>query len=331
MQARRIVITNLREARVEQFELDTEDLQPREVVIRTLVTLISPGTEGASYLGLKSPGRVEDPSYPSRPGYASVGEVVAAGTEANVASGEVVYTTSSHASATRLDTRTQLCVPLPEGLAPEDAVFARMATVSMASLSTTNAHAGDLAAIVGLGLVGNLAAQLCEIAGMPATGLDLLAERCELASACGVGIVLEAPALDDLNPEHALVLECTGTAHGALAALRLAADGGEVSLVGAPWGRGSADIAVHPLLERVFAGYLHLRSGWEWQLPTLNTPHMPSSHERNSRRALELIAQRRLRVRPLLTHTLSPEEAPQAYAGIVDNKAEYLGVVFDWR
>jgi len=331
MQVCQVVITGTREARVEPFELDADDLQPGEVVIRTLVTLISPGTEGASFLGLKAPGRTEDPTYPARPGYAAVGEVLATGGATGVSVGEVVFTTSPHAAAARLDTRSQLCIPLPDGLPPDDAVFARMATVPMSTLATTKAHTGDLAAVVGLGLVGNLAAQLCEIAGMPATGLDLLAGRCELARACGVGIVLEAPDMEDLISEHALVLECTGTAQGALAALRLAADGGEVSLVGSPWGRGNADIPAHPLLERVFAGYLHVRSGWEWQLPTFDTPHAPGSHEQNSRRALDLIAQRRLRVRPLLTHTLSPDEAQQAYTGIVDDKAEYLGVVFDWR
>ncbi len=331
MKARQVIITNLREARVEPFELDSNDLQPGEVVIRTLVTLISPGTEGASFLGLKSPGRAEGPSYPARPGYAAVGEVLATGGGTHVSVGEVVYATSPHASAARLDTCKQICIPLPDGLVPEDAVFARMATVPMATLATTSAHSGDLAAVVGLGLVGNLAAQLCEIAGMSATGLDLLAGRCELASACGVGIVLEAPEMDDLKSEHTLVLECTGAAHGALAALQLAADGGEVSLVGSPWGRGSADIPAHAVLERVFAGYLHVRSGWEWQLPTFDNPHAPGSHEQNSRRALDLIAQRRLRVRPLHTHTLSPNDAQQAYTGIVDNKAEYLGVVFDWR
>ena len=331
MQAQRIVISAHRRATLETFELDTRDLAPGEVVTSTIATLVSPGTEGAAFLGLKAPGQAAESPYPRRVGYASVGRVVQAGSQARASVGEIVYAMTGHASVARLDTLTELCVPLPSRLPPEEAVFARLATVSMATLRTTAARAGDLAAVVGLGLVGNLAAQLCEIGGMPVTSVDLLPFRCDVARSCGLGHVLLAPAPEELRAEHALALECTGTPGGALAALRFTRQGGELSLVGAPWGRGSVEVPAHELLERVFAGYVTLRSGWEWQLPVLDTPFAPGSHDANSRRALELIRDGSLRVRELLTHRLPPERAQEAYEGLVDRKGEYLGVVFDWR
>lgn len=330
MEAQRIVISGLRQARVEPFELDAEHLGPGEIVVRSLVTLISPGTEGATFLGLKAPGQSEESPFPRRVGYASVARVIAAGAEAQVAESDVVFTTSSHASVARVDTLRQVCVPLPEGLAPEEAVFARMATVSMASLRTTSARAGDRAAVVGLGLVGNLAAQLCQIGGMPTTALDLLPFRCEIARRCGLSNTTSSPNAPELRSNHGLVLECTGTASGAITALQLARPGGDVSLVGAPWGRGDTSKAAHEVLESIFTGYVAVRSGWEWQLPNLPSPFAPGSHDENSRRALDLIAQGRLRVRELLTHRLPPDRAQEAFEGLVDQKEAYLGVVFDW-
>ncbi len=331
VEAYRVILSARREARLEAFEMDTESLAPAEVLISTCATLISPGTEGAAFLGLKGPGHATEASYPRKVGYAAVGEVVAAGPEATASVGDVVYTMSGHASVARVDTSRQLCVPVPDGVPPEEAVFARLATVSMATLRTTAARSGDRAAVVGLGLVGNLAAQLCEIGGMPVTALDLLPFRCEVARRCGLTNALSSPAPEQLRAEHGLVLECTGTAPGALTALQLVRRGGELSLVGAPWGRGSAEVAAHEVLERVFAGYVTMRSGWEWQLPDLPSPFIPSSHDQNSRRALDLIRQGRLRVRELLTHRLPPVRAQEAYEGLVDRKDEYLGVVFDWR
>lgn len=331
MRARRVVITGPRETGLQEFDLPTGDLGPGEALVRARATLISPGTEGAAFVGLRAPGQAALSPYPKRVGYVSVGEVVAAGAEAGVAEGELVYTMSGHASAARVDTRTELCVPVPQGVPPEEAVFARLATVSMATLRTTAARPGDRVAVVGLGLVGNLAAQLCMVAGMPVAALDLLPFRCEVARRCGLPDVRQSPDLEQLRPEHALVLECTGTAAGALSALALTRPGGELSLVGAPWGDPEDGPLAHQVLERVFAGYVTLLSGWEWRLPTLDTPFAPGSHAENSRRALALIADGRLKVRELLTHRLQPGRAREAYEGLVDRKEEYLGVVFDWN
>lgn len=337
MRARRVVVAGPRQVRVEPFGLDTGGLGPDEVVVRTLVTLVSPGTEGAGFRGLKAPGQGVEPTFPSGLGYASVGEVTAVGGavtavdgEAPVAVGDVVFTTTPHASAARVDTRRQLCVPVPVGLAPERAVFARLATVAMATLSTTAAPTFGAAAVVGLGLVGNLAAQLCAAAGRPVTGIDLLPGRCATARRVGIPEVLEAPSPDALRAEHALVLECTGTAEGALAAVALTRPGGELALVGAPFGRGNAAVPAHGLLEGIFAGYVRVRSSWEWQLPTFPAPSGAGSHEENSRRALAMIADGRLRVDELISHRLPPDRAQEAYEGLVDDKDRFLGVVFDW-
>lgn len=68
----------------------------------------------------------------------------------------------------------------------------------------------------------------------------------------------------------------------------------------------------------------------EWRFPVARDPYVKHSIERNSKIAMELIRSGALQVAPLLTHTLSPEQAASAYHGLKTSKNEFIGVVFDW-
>jgi threonine dehydrogenase-like Zn-dependent dehydrogenase len=52
--------------------------------------------------------------------------------------------------------------------------------------------------------------------------------------------------------------------------------------------------------------------------------------ERNAKINLRLIAEGKLKVEPLLTHRMRPEQCADAYAGLRDRPDEFVGVVFDW-
>lgn len=330
MHIRRVVFNGPHTAALEPVELDTAALGPTEIVIQSEASLISQGTEGAAYQGKLMPGGREQ-RYPQRPGYANVARVIeTGGTDGPFAVGDRVFTMANHASHARIDTATQLCVRAPEDLPAHLAVFTRLAMVSMSTLRTSTARLGDRAAVVGLGMVGNLAAQLCQIAGMPTTGIDVIDWRCDLATSCGVETVLRSPGEDVLRPEHALVIEATGSEGGAKTGMRLVQPHGELSLVGSQWGKGGQDMDALRFLGSIFEQYVHIRSGWEWQLPTLPTSFGPSSLTHSAGAILRWIADGRLQVEPLLSHRVAPEDASTVYGEMVSNKDRYLGVVFDW-
>lgn len=335
MYGQQILITDPRRAELADLDLPTDDLGPSEVVIRTRVTLLSGGTEGAFFQGLPVPGR-KRPPFPYPVGYANVGEVIAVGgAEAGVVPGALVYTMGRHASVVRVDASRRPCVPVPDGLPPEEAVFARLLTVPLTTLRIARARAGDRAAVVGLGLVGNLGAQLLREAGMAVTGVDLVAERRALATRCGIAGVVDSREEDALRPEHRLVLEATGTARGTVTALALAQPGGEVSLVGTPWVADPA-VPASAILEPIHLRYITMLSGWEWQLPIHGSGgepsgiHQPGTIVDGTGYALELLRQGKVRVRDLITHRFAPDDCQAAYEGAVDRKAEQLGVIFRW-
>ena len=168
MRAQRIVFTGPGQAALQDVDVDDSPMAAHEVLLRTACSVISPGTELAGYAGDQTlfPG---PNSYPVYPGYAAVGEVLAAGEAASVRQGDLVLAHTPHQSLTRFDSRERVCVRVPDGVAPEWATLARIAQVSAVSIRLTTARPGDQAAVIGLGLVGNLAAQLARCAGLQRT------------------------------------------------------------------------------------------------------------------------------------------------------------------
>lgn len=335
MQAKQILITGYRQVRLEEVDLADDPLGPSEIQIQTRVTLLSGGTEGAMFLGRPIPGRSPRP-FPYPTGYANVGEVLAVGgTDAGFVPGDRVFTMIPHVSHARLDLARGLCVKVPPDLPDEIAVFARLVSVPLTSLRTAAARIGDRAAVVGLGLVGNLGGQLLVAAGLATTGVDPLPTRRELARRCGLDQTIDPTDEGQLRPVHRLVLEASGTAKGAVTAITLAQRGGEVSLVGTPW-TPDPEVSSREILEVIHVRYLTVRSGWEWQFPLADERdqpgaiHQPGSVPHNVEIAFTLLREGKVRVRELISHHASPEDAQRFYEGAVDRKDEQLGVIFHW-
>jgi 2-desacetyl-2-hydroxyethyl bacteriochlorophyllide A dehydrogenase len=327
----RVVFRAPGQAELEPFEVDETGLGPTEVVVRTEVTLISPGTELANLhgrLGMHSDAPREYPM--TGVGYANIGRVIAAGERVEVRPGDRVYTMANHASVARVDAE-RLCVPVPEGLESERAVFARLATVSMTTMRTSVARGGDRVAVVGQGLVGNLAAQVFQACGARVNAFELSPRRRALAEACGVRSVLAPDAMATHARQHRLVVEATGSAQALASAIGLAQNGGEIVMIGAPWGGDENAVPSSRLTRDIFFRFLRLRSGSEWEIPRQDTPLMADSIRANSATALEWLADGRLRVDPLITHRLPPASIAAAYQGLLNSRDEYLGVVLEWR
>jgi threonine dehydrogenase-like Zn-dependent dehydrogenase len=318
---------------LEEFEFDAGRLASDQCAIESLYTIVSAGTELASLTGL------EATQYPVYPGYGGCGRVTAVGDDIRgIAVGDTVMSYTPHASRALTGT---LVARLPAGLDPQLAPAARMAAVGMTALRISNGEPGDRVAVIGLGLVGNLCAQLFTLAGCEVIGIDLSARRTALAEACGVrnvihageGDVCEAVAHITGGDMCEVVVEAIGSPAATEQAAGLAAKAGEVVLLGSPRAAHQTDIT--PLLRSIHMwgdGCITFKGAHEWRYPTRHSPsgHVKHSIERNVQILLRWMADGRLRVRELVTHVSPPEECAAAYAGLRDRKDDYLGVVFDW-
>ena len=326
--------------RVETQRIDDDigRLRARDVLVKTHYSLVSAATELACLSGSQRwfP-------FPGTPGYAAVGEVLEAGDEiSDVAPGDMVHYWGGHKQYSLVDTaRPQsICLKVPEGLPLEWAPFTRMAIIAMTSLRISNIELGDWVGVLGLGTVGNLAAQLAGLQGGRVIGLDLNEGRIRLARDCGI------PHARPINPETvkddigaitdgeflSTLIEATGVPAALPPALPTVGRYGEVILLGTPRGVHEADLT-SSILDYIHLhghGNITFKGAHEWRYPVARDPYVKHSMARNSEIAMDLIASGALKVGPMHTHTLSPAEAPRAYEGLKSAKDEYVGVVFDW-
>ena len=78
-----------------------------------------------------------------------------------------------------------LCAAVPPGVLPEHAAFSTVASIAMHGVRRAEVQLGETAAVIGLGLVGQLVVRLLIAAGVQVVGLDPVAERCRLAEKAG--------------------------------------------------------------------------------------------------------------------------------------------------
>ncbi|HEX9623091.1 MAG TPA: bi-domain-containing oxidoreductase [Streptosporangiaceae bacterium] len=97
-----------------------------------------------------------------------------------------------------------LCVPVPEGVAAEHAAFATVGAIAMQGVRRAEPQLGDAACVIGLGLVGQLVVRLLIAAGVRVVGIDVIEDRCRLAEKAGA-LLCAAPTEDGVAAvRHAL-------------------------------------------------------------------------------------------------------------------------------
>lgn len=154
-------------------------------------------TEGVAATYGKVRGRLGEPNAL---GYSLSGVVIEACPDAPAAPGELVACAgaglASHAEVVSVP-RT-LCARVPGGVAAEDAAYATVAAIALHGVRLGGIGLGDVVGVVGLGLVGQLAAELAAAAGCVVLGCDPDGRRVQLAREAGMFATTDP---DDLDAE----------------------------------------------------------------------------------------------------------------------------------
>ncbi|WUJ68636.1 bi-domain-containing oxidoreductase [Kribbella soli] len=78
-----------------------------------------------------------------------------------------------------------LCVPVPDGVPAEQAAFSTVGAIAMQGVRQAEVQLGETAVVIGLGLVGQLVVRLLVAAGVRVFGIDTVADRCRMAEKAG--------------------------------------------------------------------------------------------------------------------------------------------------
>lgn len=200
---------------------------PDDVVVRTLYSAISRGTETLVFRGEVPPSQHEamrapfqEGAFPApvKYGYLAVGVV-----EAGPLTGRTVFCLHPH--QTRFVVPAAAVTPVPDEVPPARAVLAGAVETAVNALWDAAPLVGDRITVVGAGMVGCSVAAV--LAGLPAAEVELVdvdPARAEVAAALGVAFATPERAAG----ERDLVVHASATSAGLARSLELLAPEGEV-------------------------------------------------------------------------------------------------------
>ena len=306
---------------------------PGQVLVRTLASAISAGTELLAFRGQIPPGTALDETlgalaggtfaYPFRYGYAAVGEVVAVGAGVDGAwRGRRVFAFEPHATA--FTAAPADLVVVPDGLAPERAALLAHMETAVNLVLDGAPLVGEEVLVIGQGTVGLLATAL--LARFPLAGLTVcepLPLRASAARALGARHVAASAdeAVRAVGPRGAdLVFELSGDP--AALDLAIAAAGHEARIVVGSWYGGKR--AAVDLGGRFHRRRMRLVSSQVSRI----APALSARWDRERRFGVAWNALAEIDTLPLVSHRFPFADAQAAYELIDRHPERVLQVLF---
>lgn len=362
---------------IEVFDVPIPGRLSNAVLVRNAFSLISSGTEGAAvsrrggWLGAvekaaQSRDRVQQVWDLTRkeglprtwelvrnkledyilPGYSCAGQVVEVSDEGMpLRPGDLVACIGSGFAthAEYVVVPTNLVVPLPTGVECSEAAFGALACIAMQGVRRLELSPGESVGVVGLGLIGQITAQLLVAMGYRAVGIDVSAQRAAKARALA-GI--EAWGSDEAESIQRVsdLTECRGLDGVIICAatqsdqpINMAFDlcrrRGRVSLVG--------DVGLNLVRAKMYQKELDLRmstsygpgrydDAYEVRGQDYPFAYVRWTERRNLEHALFLLQEKKLRLEPLVSYRCPVDQAAQGYARLKQKDPDTYGVLIDY-
>ena len=370
------VLQHARTGEISVVEVPAPQLLAGSVLVRIAASLVSAGTERASSEFARKnllqkakarPDLVRDViakvrrdgllpaietvrsrlDQPSALGYSSAGTVIATGEGVadlnvgdRVACAGVGY--AIHAEFACVPRLLTAKIP-DEKLSFDEAAFSTVGAVSLHSIRTGEVKLGDVVAVIGLGLLGQLTVQALKAAGCRVIGLDLQPSRVELAKRMGADFASAADSeFADACFDHTkgrgvdviLITAETSSNNPVNLAARIARDRAVVVAVGTV----GLELERKPFYEkeldfRIPRSYGPGRYDAVYEQKGRDYPigYVRWTETRNMEAFLQLIAEGKLNLKPLITHRFPIERAQSAYEIISGSSEPFLGVLITYE
>lgn len=326
---------------------DIPELSKGMVLVNVHASLISPGTELVGAKTARQEGK-SDPGTPRSFGYQNAGEIVAVHESVSrfKPGDRVACMGAGFAQHSNYAVVPQnLCCLLPENVNYEQGAYAHLTVTSMQALRRATPSYGEYLLVVGMGLVGQLAARLGQLAGTYVMGWDMSPFRLERARQWGIDGVTHI-GQDDFEAKakaftsgfgfDMAIMAFGGDGTSALEqvtkVMQLSPDGhrmGRISLVGGlktqcAWGAGLGNLDLR-CSARSGPGYHD--AAWERGEVEYPPVFMRWTTQTHLQLALRLMSEGKINVEALTTHRLSLQDIDVAVTAHIENPNATLGTV----
>lgn len=335
MNAKQIIFTQKDTALL--LDVEDNELAPDQVMVQTLFSTISCGTERANITGdpnvsICGDGNVK---FPRTAGYSSSGIIVKKG--ANVQDLEigdaVVMSWSLHKSYNILQASNVVKIN-NDKIPMEEAALLHIATFPMAAIRKTRLEIGESALVMGLGILGLMAVKIAKAAGgVPVIAADPVAARRELALSYGADYAFDPTAPDFAQKVKEvteggvnIAIEVTGVGAGLNNALDCMAKFGRIALLGCT---RSSDFSID-YYRKVHGPGITMIGAHTMARPTQES-HPGWFIQRDDIKALiRLCEHHRVDFAEMIQETYSPADCTEVYTRLINDRAFPPVVQFDW-
>jgi 2-desacetyl-2-hydroxyethyl bacteriochlorophyllide A dehydrogenase len=342
-----VVFTKPRTVGFESF--DDQPLGPHELRVRTLYSGISAGTEMTAYRGsnpyLSKQWDAKNRLFlssaaPSQPyplsgwGYEEVGEVIEVNPEVTTLKvGDIVYGTWGHRTHHILQEDYANQRIKPDGLEPILAIYSHLGPIALNGILDANIHVGETVAVFGLGVLGQVIAQLAKLNGGRVFGVDMIEKRLELAKE--LGAIEEVFNPRDGSPAEKIkaltdgrgtdvTIEVSGSVRALHEAIRATAYSARVVALGFFQGEAQGlslgEEFHHNRINLVCSQISNVDPALSYRWDRLRLIHT----------IMDLQAKGSLNLRPVITHVLPFKQAAQGFQILDETPDQALQVVLDF-
>ena len=350
MRQKRIVAARMGNGHIGLIEEDIPPVRPGTVLVEVHNSLVSPGTELGGWRGLREQLVSRNSKGKPKPfGYSNAGIVlkIGEGVERFSVGDRVACIGMNYALHTNYAVVPHnLCIRLPEGVNFAQGSYAMLAATALNALRRGQPEFGEYAAVVGLGLVGQLTARFYQLAGNFVIGWSTNRFRAKIAHEWGidataiVGVEDEVAATKTFTSGYGLdtaVIAFGGNADKTrekiYESLKHAPDGhlmGRIIIVGCAsmicsWSPANLDIRI---AARTGPGYHD--NAWEFgrDYPPV---YMRWTTRTNLEVCMRMMAKGKLNVDSLTTHIIRLKDVDTAIPAILKESDRIIGVIFEMK
>ena len=233
-----------------------------------------------------------------------------------------------------------LAARIPDAVPTDHACFATLGSIALNAVRISGVGIGDVVAVIGLGLVGQLVAQLARVQGAFVIGADLRQDRMDLAQQLGIDLTAGPAARESVlaatggrGADVAIVAAAAKGPGPVQLALDVCRDRGRMVIVGAveinvPWQEMYLK-EIQLFMSRAY-GPGSYDPAYEVKGQDYPVSYIRWTEHRNMEEFLRLCAAGRVSVAPLITHRFALDSAPEAYKTIMSPASSSLAVVLEY-
>jgi predicted dehydrogenase/threonine dehydrogenase-like Zn-dependent dehydrogenase len=271
-------------------------------------------------------------------GYCNVGVVVEVGPGVTTCKpGDRVASNGPHADVVKVP--QNLCAVIPDAVDDDDAAFTVAASIGLQGIRLAQATLGEAFAVIGAGFIGLLTLQLLRAHGCRVLAIDFDDEKLALAASFGAETCNPAKGEDPVSAgmvfsrgkgvDGVIVTATSKSSDPVTQAARMSRKRGRIIMVGITGlDLNRADFYEKELHFQVSCSYGPGRHDPEYEDKGHDYPigFVRWTEQRNFEAVLDMLADGRLNVKPLLTHRFDFEKAPDAYDALTGDKSA-LGIL----